>query len=200
VSLTEDVPRVDLRELVALARGGRGGPRVLRSTRQPSAGGWSIAAGWRGLRGDVETWRLRVALALGEHTGRLALDNGHETPVVRVHAEPMHLGGCRWWATCPECGRRCRIVFVHLDRVGCRVCWRLTYRSQLQPDDMRARHRLYALAERLGGDSDDVTEWGRPPPRPPRMRRATYARHVGRWDALAERERAGWVRAAARWC
>lgn len=198
---TDDLPRVDLAELVRRGRlAGRGGLRLLRTIRRPSAGGWSDTSRWRGLRGDVEMWSLTAEVRLADHRGELVLTcYAQRLAPVTLEAEPLRLGGARWWARCPSCSRRCRWVYVRGARAACRTCCGLAYASQRQPDDARARHQLYALAERLGGDHDDVTEWCAPPPRPRRMRVATYARHLRRWAELAERDRAGWVRAAARW-
>jgi hypothetical protein len=40
---------------------------------------------------------------------------------------PCNYGGARPWWTCPECGRRCAIVYGH--PFACRRCANLAYKS-----------------------------------------------------------------------
>lgn len=43
-----------------------------------------------------------------------------------------NFGGRRRWLTCPDCKRRCRVIYIppNQDTFGCRICNKLTYRSQ----------------------------------------------------------------------
>lgn len=59
---------------------------------------------------------------------------------------PCHLGGARWWFTCPlsrndvVCGHRVRKLYLQGKYFGCRRCHNLTYTSSQQSDS-----RVYAL-------------------------------------------------------
>jgi hypothetical protein len=66
------------------------------------------------------------------------------TGIVLLTATRPHLGGRRWWFTCPgerdgePCGRRVRVLYMLPgdQQPGCRLCLRLTYAS-------RQRHRAF---------------------------------------------------------
>ncbi|QDU19994.1 hypothetical protein [Urbifossiella limnaea] len=62
--------------------------------------------------------------------------------VCTVKAPAAHGGERTWWA-CPGCGRRCGLLFliVGRDRLGCRRCCRLVYRSQYRPRGVGSRRR-----------------------------------------------------------
>lgn len=45
---------------------------------------------------------------------------------IRIERTPCHLGGSRPWFLCPECQRRCAILYP----VKCRVCLGLHYASE----------------------------------------------------------------------
>jgi len=52
----------------------------------------------------------------------------------RVHLDttPCNYGGKRWWFLCPNCNRRCRILYLPPggSYFLCRICHNLTYESQ----------------------------------------------------------------------
>lgn len=52
--------------------------------------------------------------------------------VVGLDNTPCHYGGKRWWFRCPECGRRCRVLYIPPNEgvFSCRKCHNLTYESQ----------------------------------------------------------------------
>jgi len=51
---------------------------------------------------------------------------------VYLDTTPCNYGGKRWWFICPECHRRCRILYKPSDEIyfACRICHNLTYESQ----------------------------------------------------------------------
>ena len=65
----------------------------------------------------------------------------------------------------------------------CRPCYRLRYASQSEKADQRASDRARKIAKRLhdkwGGATEDEYDF---PPKPPRMRWATYNRLEAQYD------------------
>ena len=51
---------------------------------------------------------------------------------ISLDTTPCFFGGKRWWFLCPECQRRCRIIYGASSSgyFACRLCHDLTYRSQ----------------------------------------------------------------------
>lgn len=45
-----------------------------------------------------------------------------------------HMGGKRWWFACPECNRRCGVMYMRLELLACRLCHDLTYESRNRLD------------------------------------------------------------------
>jgi hypothetical protein len=106
----------------------------------------------RWLRGDQE----RAAIGYTVHPrgdGLALLLSYRRTPAcgtggedvelpVRLETTPLHFGGARWWALCPlsvngvGCGRRVGKVYLPPGGryFGCRVCYKLTYRSAQEHD------------------------------------------------------------------
>jgi hypothetical protein len=112
---------------------------------------------------------------------------------VRLPRTAQPLGGERAWFACPCCGRRCAVLYGGW-RFSCRRCVALPYASQHEAAHERRLRRVQGLRERLGGElyaSLDMPF----PPRPKRMRRATYRRLRARAGRL---ERAMSMAAAER--
>ena len=51
---------------------------------------------------------------------------------VGIESTVLPSGGCRWWWSCPGCGRRAGLLYLPPDRdcLGCRKCCGLVYASQ----------------------------------------------------------------------
>jgi hypothetical protein len=62
---------------------------------------------------------------------------------VAIDRTPMPCGGWRWWWLCPACSRRAEALYLprDRDRLACRTCCRLTYRSQHTRRKLRRRRR-----------------------------------------------------------
>jgi hypothetical protein len=101
--------------------------------------------------GEEESPSVLYTLTVGESGGRLRLLYSMKSGCgldysVRLVSTPCHLGGVRWWFTCPlaadgrVCGRRVRKLYLRGTHFGCRRCHGLTYRSCQESDK-----RVYAL-------------------------------------------------------
>lgn len=68
------------------------------------------------------------------------------------------VGGLRWWFACPDCGRRCAMLYRPPSRglYACRRCARVSYRSQREGD----ADRLYRRAAKLYARVAVKTEHG----------------------------------------
>jgi len=100
---------------------------------------------------------------------------------------PTRFGGCRQWLRCLRCGRGCRKIYGGR-YFRCRRCYRLRYVSQSERADQRAMDRARKIAKRLhdrwGGTTEEECEF---PPKPPRMRWATYNRLEEQYDEMENR-------------
>ena len=108
----------------------------------------------------------------------------------RDRAAPFHrisqpFGGARRLLGCPGCGRQCRILYFGTDRLRCRLCLGMRYRSQNMQRGDRALAQAAKIARRIDPKTLDIDEM---PEKPPRMRWRTYHRlaerhadHMDRW-------------------
>ena len=100
---------------------------------------------------------------------------------------PTRFGGHRRWLRCLKCGRRCPKIYGgrYFRR---RLCHRLRYASQSERADQRASDRARKIAKRphdkWGGTTEEDYDL---PPKPPRMRWATYSRIKEQYDDLENR-------------
>jgi hypothetical protein len=106
---------------------------------------------------------------------------------IRFTSRPRHFGGRQYYFMCPATGRRCSTLWKPpgATRFASRQAWggRVAYRSQFAEPSARAHLAKAKISARLRGPDwwDDV------PPRPKRMRAATYARWEGRWAREEEK-------------
>ena len=93
-------------------------------TRWSRAGGAESRIGWQVIPGRFLHLYYTITRADGQQR--------HLDYPVPLCTTPCYFGGRRWWFRCPECGRRCRILYLppKQDRFACRTCHHLTYRSQ----------------------------------------------------------------------
>ena len=142
--------------------------------------------------GTAGTARLRYAI---QHRSAAT---GFQDYTVALEAAPCRFGGWRWWWVCPAIWRRCAVLYLPNggNRFLSRGAYRLAYRSQREDALGRAHLRLARIHKRLGGDyrcaSDPL------PPKPPRMRWATYERLAERREAADETFDRLWLAGAAR--
>src|SRR5215471_36612 len=89
-----------------------------------------------------------------------------------THTSTM-FGGFRKWFACPGCRRPTRILYG-VNTLRCRRCRQLKYASQSEASNWRAQRKALSIRRRVGAGGDAL---GRPfPPKPPKMRWATYRR------------------------
>jgi hypothetical protein len=121
---------------------------------------------------------------------RMKNDNGASVEVnelVPFAYTPSRFGGQRQWFRCLKCYRRCRKIYGGR-YFRCRRCYRLRYASQSEDATQRALSRAHKIAKRLHdmwrGTTEEEYEF---PPKPPRMRWATYQRLEEQYDRLQDR-------------
>jgi len=178
----DDLKAVDLRYLRrhGMLEPGRGGTlRWSRAGREMGSIGLRCSGDAVLLSYRVTSWR-----------GTEVEDVEEQVLLVRT-AQP--LGGERLWFACPGCGRRCAVLYGGC-RFRCRLCVDAPYGSQREAPHERLLRRVQGLRARLGGD--EYASLAMPfPPRPKRMRRASYRRLRARAGRL---ERAMTAAAAER--
>jgi hypothetical protein len=74
--------------------------------------------------------------------------------VLALEWTPCHYGGMRPLLRCPRCTRRCVVLYVVRDRLYCRYCLRLPYRSQSRSTENRQYDKLRALRRRVNAPAD----------------------------------------------
>ena len=134
------------------------------------------------VRYTLETGFLRLTYAM-RGTGRVIVER------LPITTTATRFAGRRHWFSCPDCSRRCRILYG-ADRFRCRECLGARYESQYQNEAMNIssrRWRLRQLLEERGGapwpgDLDDGF-----PPKPPKMRWKTYRRLLAQDRQFAAR-------------
>lgn len=173
--------------------------------REPAA----LALGWRWSKDGTAEPFAAASMALrfdGAHgTARLcysirhlSAETGPQDYTVALEAEPCRFGGWRWWWVCPTMWRRCAVLYLPNGgrRFLSRQAYRLAYRSQREDVIGRAHRRAARVHKRLGADYGTTCD---PlPPKPPRMRWATYERLVARREAAVDALDAAWLAEAAR--
>ena len=94
---------------------------------------------------------------------------------ISLQTTKPHLGGLRWWFTCPLCRRRAQKLYHPPggDRFGCRDCHKLTYASRSHDPLERSQERARAIRLRLGGSASIADLF---PFKPKGMWRKTYER------------------------
>jgi hypothetical protein len=114
-----------------------------------------------------------------------------------VHSATQ-FGGRRQWLMCIKCGRGCRSLYGGL-YFRCRQCHGLKYASQSENPAQRAMLRADRIANRLHDMWKGTTkaQWEFPP-KPPRMRWATYQRLLEQYDELQDRWAIGMMSMASR--
>ena len=104
----------------------------------------------------------------------------HDQEKVELASTTGHYGGNRPWFICPECGRRCAILYA-LGRFLCRKCHHLTYQCQKDDELQRLARRIDEIRGKLDGFMV-VGEFF--PERPYKMHHKRYQRMVEKHDGL----------------
>jgi hypothetical protein len=97
---------------------------------------------------------------------------------------PTMFGGYRKWFACPGCRRPARILYG-VNSLRCRQCRGLKYASQSEASHWRAQRKALSIRRRV---SASVGAGDGPfPPKPPKMRWATYKRLRAVDESLQEK-------------
>lgn len=94
---------------------------------------------------------------------------------IELTETPCHYGGTRKWFLCPECFKRCGVLFIN-GRIACRTCHGLKYSSQYEHAQERMLRRLKQIRRATGSDDDIWGPFGLPP----------RGMSVKRWKALIQ--------------
>ncbi len=129
---------------------------------------------WRWLVGERETGSIGYELHPAHRLVLTWTSGGaaYRLPVALV-STPPHLGGLRWWALCPSCGRRRAILYCCGIGFACRGCLGLAYESTREAAFARACRRADKVRERYGAPRGIANPWV---VKPHRMRWSTFAR------------------------
>jgi hypothetical protein len=134
----------------------------------------SLKLGTRLQVGHLAGYAKEDALVLSnQYDSQTDTAEQHPAQVIQIVRTPCHYGGQRNWLRCPsaDCGRRVGILYLREDRIACRQCFGLAYRSQREEPSLRKLQHAKAIRARLGGASDVTLRF---PAKPKRMHWQTY--------------------------
>jgi hypothetical protein len=158
--------------------------------------GTHIKAVWTYTSGEV----VRIEIRLDQADGSLSLRFEGRDQLLWLCPRDRHFGGQQWYVICPKTSKKARVLykpggapwFASRHASGRRAA----YASQFLDPVGRAWRVKAKVKARLLGDSDPE-EWDLPP-KPNRMRWATYRRWERRYDGAEEELDLHLCRAAAR--
>ncbi len=152
--------------------------------RQPSG----EAAGWAELR-----WPNGSTIGVQVHPDAVELRyQWRGEPIhqrLRTRHVACHFGGTRPLFSCPDCGRRARVLYLHPSHFVCRRCTGLRYWSQCVASRTRTQMAIHRVQKQLA-PRDDLGSWhpsDTPEARPKGMWRRTHQRLLARLEVLQDR-------------
>ncbi|CAK0743758.1 conserved hypothetical protein [Gammaproteobacteria bacterium] len=98
---------------------------------------------------------------------------------ITIERTLCHFGGSRPWLVCPNCGRRCGVLFMETTGFACVICSKLNYPSTREEPLERRFHKAHALRARLGWPPGLDMGQGT---RPRYMHKTTFARLVAAYE------------------
>lgn len=140
--------------------------------------------------GQLTEWRwpagtephAGVALGCESHLElRLGAPPQRHRVMLQIVCTPCTFGGVRRWFLCPQCGRRCAVLYAAAG-FQCRRCMALPYRSQRQRRRGRTLLRANKIRGRMGWTPGLFAPDGQ---RPKGMHQRTFARCKDALDQLA---------------
>ena len=145
----------------------------------------SSSFGWQWTVNDrpvasIRIWVDRESLVLSyrmKSTGEVVEQR------VKTQTTSCHLGGERYWFTCPRCGNRVAVLYAPGRHFACRQCCGLGYASQKEGAGDRAATRADKLRKRLGWEAGILNG---PGGKPKGMHWKTYLRIKRHHDALVQ--------------
>ncbi|MFM9880359.1 MAG: hypothetical protein ACKVOO_08125 [Burkholderiaceae bacterium] len=102
---------------------------------------------------------------------------------VQTQTSPCHLGGQRYWFTCPRCSKRVAVLYAPGRYFACRQCGGLGYPTQNEGAGDRASSRAEKLRKRLGWEAGILNDSGG---KPKGMHWKTYHRLKNHHDDLVQ--------------
>ena len=102
---------------------------------------------------------------------------------VQTQTSPCHLGGQRYWFTCPRCSKRVAVLYAPGRYFACRECGGLSYATQKEGAGDRASTKANKLRKRLGWEAGLLNGNGG---RPKGMHWETFLRLKSQHDALVQ--------------
>ena len=102
---------------------------------------------------------------------------------VQTHTTPCHLGGQRYWFTCPRCRKRAAVIYAPGRYFACRQCGGLGYATQKEGVGDRASTKAEKLRKRMGWEAGIFNGDGG---KPKGMHWKTYQRLMSHHDALVQ--------------
>lgn len=141
--------------------------------------------GWRWSRGDEQIANVGISIFTDAIVLSYTWASRGQSPYpircrIALTRTACRFGGARTWFLCPDCGRRCAVMFGVSRRgnFACRVCQRLAYASEAESPIDRCRRQQLKLEAKL-------TDYGGPPKG---MRRKTFERICERIEAIKRRK------------
>jgi hypothetical protein len=173
----EDCLSLDVNKLVRDGLLAYAGCRGSITWKERGTGKITATAGFELASMRTESADFRLSYTVGR--------GGSKKPVIEnlyLQTTNPHLGGVRWWFTCPNCGRRVAKLYIppRDEFFLCRHCYRLTYQSQRESPMFRLLGQAQKIRARLGGSTIIDEPF---PKKPKYMHWRTYER----WHSKAKR-------------
>lgn len=142
-----------------------------------------------------------LSARLSNESGWVHLEFPGSTESIELVTQCRHFGGRQWYFICPVTGREASVLWKPpgATRFCSRQAWKrqVAYRTQFLGRTDRAHHGKSKIKALLIGDLDP-NDWELPP-RPKRMRRATYQKLESKFDRYEGELDAELVELIARW-
>lgn len=120
---------------------------------------------------------IRQHRDLAANVGAVQITINGVMQIVRVIATPCNYGGVRHWFSCPNCLRKCCVIYHAKSGLACRLCYRLCYPIENQTKSDRAITQAWKIRRKLGWNYGGVGEIGE---RPKNMQQRTFEKLVKR--------------------
>ena len=142
--------------------------RLVEEVGEPFSAGWlsrvvrttgldegALCVGERDVSWELEEGGLRVTHARAEDVGRTI------RYVIRLVETTLPSGGARWWWSCPACRSRVDALYLPTDRdrLACRKCCGLLYRSQYTRQKRRRKPKTVVTLTRECREWTAATGW-----------------------------------------
>lgn len=138
---------------------------------------------WMVCKREVASIGIRVDLASVVLSYRRNNTGEEVDQRVQTQTSPCHLGGQRYWFTCPRCSKRVAVLYAPGRYFACRQCGGLGYATQKEGAGDRASTKADKLRKRMGWEAGILNGNGE---KPKGMHWKTYRRLKSHHDALVQ--------------